>query len=877
MKIPALFRRKRRERELDEELRAHLDMAIRERIEQGEAPAQAEANARREFGNVPLVKDVTRDQWGWRWLETLLQDLRYGLRQLRRNPGFTAVAILTLALGIGANTAIFSVIDATLLRPLPYSDPARLVDLSTFHLNGNATVIAPDFKVWQKQSQILDGIGAFGLGLVSEYGPSVNLTGTGGPDRVTAVPVTVGFFRMLGVRPILGRDFTSDEGQSGHNQVALLGAAVWKRDFGGARGILNTTIRLDGTPYTVIGVMPAGLLYPPGDIWVPEVLDNSNSLPQSADWPMLTVIGRLKSGVGLTEAESVLQVVSDRLNPEFSPGRRLARRRWHVQVVPLHQLLVGGAQHLLLILLAAVGFVLLIACANLANLLLARAAARKKEMTIRAALGAGRLRLVRQALTESLLLAIPGACVGLGAGLWAEKKALTPLVPPELPSAIGLDYRILAFVILISASAVIFFGLIPSLISSRIDLNEALKEGGEQTGQGRGTQRLRGLLVIGETALALILLAGAGLLARSLLQLTGEKLGFNPDKLLIADAWLPATLIDQPQRQANFFQEVLERLRATPGVESAAATTHYPVSIFNALANGVEATGGTSSARGKPFSLAYISPGYFQTMEIPLLEGRPFNGQDAPGRRDVAILSQSAAQRIFGHQEAVGKEISFSGPKASGMTVVGVVADTRNYTLERQPWPEIFMPFQQQPSPFMTFVVRTKGKPLEIAASLKQAVQDVDHNQPVSNIQTMDDVIGKFVAPRRFKLVLVGIFAILALVLSAVGLYGIVSYSVAERTHEIGVRMALGAQKGDVLQMVLREGLRPALLGVAIGVVGALALTRFLSSLLYGVTPTDPLTFVAVSLILIAVAMLACYIPARRAAKVDPMVALRYE
>jgi putative ABC transport system permease protein len=826
--------------------------------------------------NTSQIDTDIRTAWVFQLLETFFQDLRYGLRQLRRNPSFTVVAVITLALGIGANTAIFSVIDATLLRPLPYSYPDRLVDVSTFHLNGNATVIAPDFRAWQRQTDVFDGIGAFGLGLVSEYSPGVNLTGTGSPDRVIAVPVTVGFFHMLGVRPILGRGFTTDEGQAGHNQVALLSEAVWKRDLGGRRRILNQTIRLDGTPYTVVGVMPVGLLYPPGDIWVPEVLDNTNSLPQNADWPMLSVIGRLKPGVSPAEAQAALQVASDHLNPEFSSGRRHVRSRWRVQVVPLRQLLVGDAGRILLILLAAAGFVLLIACANLANLLLARAASRNKEMAVRSALGAGRWRLARQALSESLLLAFFGGCLGLVAGLWAA-KAMKRLIPPELPSAINLDYRVLAFVIAVSVCPVIIFGVFPALIASRVDLNEALKEGGAHAGIGRSTHRLRAFLVMAETALALILLTGAGLMARSLLRLTGVELGFNPHHVLLGDAWLPITLLDQPQRQVNFFHEVLERLRATPGVEDAAATTHYPVSIFNALASGVLASGGKSAGRGKPFSLAYISPGYFQTMEIPLLNGRAFNNQDAAGRRDVATLSKSAARSMFGRREAVGNQISLDGPKGPWLYVVGVVADTRNYTLERQPWPEIFLPYLQQPSLFMTFVVRTEGNPMQLATGLRQAIQSVDRNQPVSNIQTMDDVVEKILAPRRFKLILLGLFALVALALAAVGLYGVIAFSVTERTHEIGIRVALGARKSDVLRLMMAHGLKLTLAGAAIGIAGAATLTRFLSGLLYGVKPTDPITFLAVSLILIAVALVASYIPARRATRVDPMVALRYE
>jgi putative ABC transport system permease protein len=808
-------------------------------------------------------------------MNTLLQDVRYGLRMLSRNPGFTAVAILTLALGIGANTAIFSVIDAALLRPLPYDRPEQLVNISTLNLNGNRVVIAPDFKIWQEQSGVLDSIGAFGLGF-NGYSEGANLTGAGEPVRVKVVPITVGFFHMLGVQPILGRSFGNDEGRRGHDRVALLSASVWRKEFGGNRDILNKTIRLDATPYTIIGVMPAGLLYPPGDLWVPEVLDASNSLPANATWPMLYVIARLKPGVSLAHARADLQVLTHRLDPQFSPGRQRGHSRWQVRVIPLRQLLAGDVGHLLLILLAAVGFVLLIACANLANLLLARAAARGKEVAVRAALGAGRSRLVRQFLAESVILAFFGGLLGSVLGLVAE-RAMRDLVPPQLPAAVTLDLRILAFVIGVSAGAVIFFGLIPALAASRVEVNEALKEGGPHAGLRRGTHRLRGLLVITQMALALILLTGAGLLARSFLRLTEVDLGFDPHHLLLADVWLPVTTLDEPQRQANFFHDSLERLVALPGVESAAATTHYPVCVFNELATGVLVSGGPSPEPDHPISIAQISPDYFRTMGIRLLKGRPFDDRDASNARKVVILSEKEARSAFAGREAVGNEISLDGPKGPWRTVVGVVGDTRNYMLEREAWPEIFIPYQQQPALFMTLVLRTAGDPMRAANSLRDAVQSVDPNQPVSGVQTMDDMLQKLIAPRRFKLGLLGSFALLALVLGAIGLYGVISYAVTERTHEIGVRMALGAKREDVLRLVVGQGFKLTLIGVAVGLAGAFGLTRFLSSLLYAVRPTDPLTFVAVSLLLIAVALLASYIPARRATKVDPMVALRHE
>ncbi len=874
-RVRALLARKRIDRDFERELDAHLASLTEENIRHGMTPEEAGRAARVRLGGVTQLRETHRALHGLPWLDALAQDIRYGVRMLRIKPGFTAVAVMTLALGIGANTAIFSVIDAALLRPLPYHNPEQLVSVSTLHLNGNGMVISPDFKAWQDQSGVFASIGAFGLGFNS-YSRGANLTGIGEPAHVEVIGITPGFFRMLGVQPILGRSFSDAEARAGHNQVVLLSSSVWRREFGGDRNVLNKTIHLDGTPFTVVGVMPAGLLYPPGDLWVPEVLDASNSLPQSASWPMLFVIGRLKSGVSLAKARADLEVLTHRLDTQFAPGRQKARSRWHVEVVPLRQLLAGDVGHLLTILLIAVGFVLLIACANLANLLLARTAARKKEVALRAALGARRGRLVRQFLVESALLALLGSGLGTLIGIWAV-RAMTQLIPPQLPAEVGLDARILAFVIGISACAVLLFGLLPALSASRVDVNDALKEGGERAGLGRGTHRLRGLLVIAETALALVLLTSAGLLARSVYRLTQVDLGFDPHHLLLGEATLPVTLIDQPQRQANFFHEALDHLRVLPGVESAAATTHYPVSVFNALTSGVLVSGGAASDSGQPISLAYLSPDYFSTVGIPLREGRFFTDQDAADTRKVVILNQSAVRRAFAGRDPVGREISMDGAKGPWREVVGVVADTRNYTLDREPWPEIYVPYEQDPTLVMFFVMRTKGDPMALADGLRRTVASVDPNQPVQRIETMDEVVEKLVAPSRFKLELLGSFAVLALLLGAIGLYGVISYGVSERTHEIGVRMALGAERGNVLKLVMGHGFRLTLIGVSFGITGALAMTRYLSSLLFGVKPTDPLTFIGVSVVLIAVALLASYLPARRATKIDPMAALRRE
>ncbi|MGO8733774.1 MAG: ADOP family duplicated permease [Terriglobia bacterium] len=877
LRFRSLFKRARVERELSDELRFHLEKLIEENSAKGMTPEEALYAALRELGGLDQIKEECRDMRRANWLENFIQDISYGLRQLRRSPSFTAVAVLTLALGIGANTAIFSVIDAALLRPLPYEKPDQLVNISNLSIHGDPMVIAPDFRIWHEQSRSVQAVEAFCPGF-NGYSDETNLTGFGEPVRVNAIPITVGFFPLLGVKPILGRGFGNDEGQRGKERVALLSASLWRQQFGGSREILNKTIHLDGAPYTIIGVMPAGLLYPPGKLWVPEVLDASNSLPGNADWPMLYVLGRLKPGVSLASVQADMQLLKQRLDPQFSAGRQRARSRSRVRVIPLRQLLAGDVGHILMILMASVGFVLLIACANLANLLLARAAARGKEVVLRAALGAGRSRLARQFLAESLILALFGGVLGLVLGLGVV-RVLKDLVPPQLPAVFSLNLRVFAFVVGVSACAVVFFGLIPALAASRVDVNEALKQGGMRVRFGGGTHRLRSLLVVTQIALALILLTGAGLLARSFLRLTEVDLGFDPHHVLLAYVWLPVTSFDDHPRPANiyFFRETLERLRSLPGVETAAATTHSPVSIFNELATDVRVSDGPSSTSGKPISIADISPEYFRTMAIRLLEGRPFDDRDTIDARKVVILTKKAAMSIFAGRDAVGKEISLDGPQGPWRSVVGVVADTRNYMLEREAWPEIFIPYQQAPSFFMALVMRTTGDPMRTANSLREAVRSVDRNQPVSGIQSMDGLVQQMVAPRRFKLGLLASFAALALVLAAVGLYGVISYSVTERTHELGIRMALGATPEDVVRLVVGQGFQLVLIGVATGVGGALGLTRFVSSLLYEVKPTDPVTFVAVSLFLVGVALLASYIPALRAAKVDPMVALRHE
>ncbi|MGH9396420.1 MAG: ADOP family duplicated permease [Terriglobia bacterium] len=872
--IKQAFSRRRLHRDLTEEMQQHLEEKIDELVASGMPPEEARYTAQRQFGNALLLREASRDVWGFQWLETLLQDLRYGLRQLRHNPGFTAIAIITLALGIGANTAIFSVVDTVLLRPLPYKDSSRLVWATErfASMHGAAAVVSPDFIGWKEHNQVFKQIGA------SESGVGANLTGTGQAARVSITHVTTGFFPMLGVRPIVGRTFLPSEGKQGENHVALLSETLWRNRFGADPRILGKTIRLDDTAYTVVGVMPAALRYPSAELWTPFALDEARFSPHSPVWAILTVIARLKPGVGVRQAQSDLQVITQQMDKEYPPQAARFRAHERVEVIPLQELLVHNVRSLLLILLGAVGFILLIACANVANLQLSRGVVRGKEMAVRAALGARRARLIRQLLTEGLLLAAAGGVLGVLAGLWGT-KILKQLIPSNLPSDIHLDLRILGFSAAIAVLAVLVFGLVPALIASRTEVSEALKEGGVRAGANPTAHRLRSLVSAGEIALSLILLVGAGLLARSFMRLTEVDLGFDPHGLLIATVQRPRPLtvgFDSREFTA-FFQNVLERVRNLPGVKEAAVTSQYPLGPPHNGATLLNVRGVGQVHPPQVVLVTSISPDYFRVMRIRLLKGRAFGEADAAGAPPVVIMNDTLARILFRDRDPVGQHISFYDSPAVWTEVVGVVSSVRSSGLEQQPGPEIFVPYLQQPSFSMTFVLRAASDPHMLAGAVRNAVQRIDKNQPLFDVTTMDEVIANSIAPRRFKMLLLGLFALLALALAAVGIYGVIAYFCSQRTHEFGIRLALGAQRQDVLKLVIGQGLKLMLIGVGAGIIGALALTRFLSSLLYGVKATDPLTFIAVSLILAGVALLASYIPARRAMKIDPMVALRHE
>ncbi|HUJ30116.1 MAG TPA: ABC transporter permease [Candidatus Acidoferrum sp.] len=857
------------EKEMNEELRFHIEEQTAANIAAGMTPEEARRQAALQLGAVEGVKENCREERRGFWLETLWADVRYGARMLRKNPGFAAVAILTLALGIGANAAIFSVVNAVLLRPLPYKNAERIVwATERFPFNhDSAAVPSPDFIGFQSGDWAFERIEAFG------GGAGANLIGAGEPERVDVTNVTTGLFGMLGVQPLIGRSFLPEEGKQAGSNVALLNETLWRTRLGADRQIIGKTISLDGTAYRVVGVIPASVRYPSADVWTPLALDSDVFSPHSPRWMLLAVIGRLKPGISVDQARSNLQVLIQRMDREYPPQAAQFRAKAHADVVPLHDVLVQNVRSLLLILLAAVGLVLMIACANVANLLLSRAAVRGREIAVRAALGANRRRLVQQMLTESLLLAASGGLVGVLAGVGGT-HLLKRLVPATLPSDFTFDFRIFGFVIGVSVLALILFGLVPALVASHTDLNEVVKNGGVV--RQRGAAGLRSLLVLGEISLSLMLLSGAGLLVRSFWRLTEVDLGFDPRHLLIATVQRPLTLGFDSRQHAAFFQETLDRIRALPGVQRAAVTRQYPLGPLNNATIRLGLADGTFYRPGTPILVNAISADYFAAMGIRLLKGRGFDvhgSADAPG---VVILSESLARQAFKERNPLGQRIS-TGPGAPQLTVVGVVSNTRNSTLDQQPLPEIYLPFAQQPSFAMTFVIRTEADPGNLAGAVRQAVLSTDRNQPLSELQTMDDVLAASVAPQRFRMLLVGSLALLALALATVGIYGVVAYSVSQRTHEIGIRMALGARGPDVMKLVLRRAAALAVAGVGVGIVGALWLTRFFSSLLFDVAPTDPLTFFSVSLLLVGVALLAAYVPARRAMRLDPMTALRYE
>ena len=866
---------------MDDELRFHLEKQIEQNVASGMDTGEARYAALRQFGNLGAVKEECRDSWGVRFVRELAQDVRYGLRQLRRYPGFAAVAVITLALGIGANTAIFSIVNAVLLNPLPYPHPDRLVALySRTAQFTNSSISYPNFLDWVRLNRSFSSLAAY-------REDNFTLTGSGEPERVSVEMVSAGFFSVLGDRPALGRAFTPQEDQLGAEPVAIISGGFWKRKFGSDPDILGKAITLDGKPYTVVGVLPSNFYYRGNNFRLSEVYVpiGQKSDPTFRDRRIAmgtNAVGRLKPGVTFQQAKADMDGLARSLAEQFPD----ANKGNGVTLVSLKQNVVGYIQPYLLVLLAAVGFVLLIACVNVANLLLARSTGRTREFAIRIALGAGRRRVVRQLLTESVLLALAGGGLGLLVATWGLQAGLKVL-PEALPRAgdVQLDGRVLLFTLAASLLTGILFGLAPALKTSSANIQATLKEGGR--GASTAHHRTQTFFVIAEVALALVLLAGAGLMVRSLAALWGVNPGFDPHNVLSFRSSSPPLKSTEAIRAS--WREIHNRLTAIPGVEAVSLSlSSRPLGGDSEVPFWLEGQPKPESTSKMKFSLFYVvQPDYLKVMRIPLKRGRFLTAADTEHSPFVTVIDDRFAQLNFPGENPIGKRVNFSILNVTA-EVVGVVGHIKQWGLDEGASPSVaaqcYFAVAQTPEMFvplvgsnLSIVARTQGAPLAQVKSIRRTLLQINGHSAMYNTESMDEIISNSLASRRFSMILMGVFAALALLMASIGIYGVISYLTSQRTQEIGIRMALGAGKSDVLLMVVRQGLKVVLVGVAIGIAGAFALTRFLASLLFGVKPTDPLTFTAVSLILIAVALLACYIPARRASRIDPMVALRYE
>ena len=805
----------------------------------------------------------------------LLQDVRYAFRLLAKSPGFTAIAILTLALGIGANTAIFSVVNGVLLRPLPFRDPSQLVLIAEKSSFPVISTSYENYLDWRDQSHSFESMEA-------TRGGAITLTGAGDPERLNVRMVTAGLFSMLGINARVGRTFLPEEDRAGGTPVALLSYGLWQRRFGGSQEIIGKAINLDAQPYTVVGILPSGFqILQPADIFLP-FMPWAKTLPDDRNWhPGIIPLARLKSGVSREQARVDMVGITKRLEqqyPDYNTGTS-------ADVVGLQDQIVQNSRPALLLLLGAVSFVLLISCVNVANLLLARAASRGREVAIRTALGAGRARVIRQLLTESVLLSLAGGLLGVlmaSAALGPLLKLAAGSVPQGAP--IGLDPWVLAFTAGVSLLTGLLFGIVPAMRTAKLDLREALNEGSRGSTAGPGQHRLRGVLVAMEIALAMLLLVGSGLLLRSFSRLQEVPPGFQPDHLLVADIPLSQTAYAKPENRYQFFDRLVERARTLPGVRSAAAASFLPVSGGGSVIH-FNITGRPPKSPHEFVAAGYrtITPNYLETLGVPLLQGRLFTHADNEKSPAVVAINATMAHTFFPNENPLGKRLQLGAlpdQQVPTMEIVGVVGDVRP-GLGIDPQAEMYLPYRQAdlvlPVFQLSVVMRTAGDPTLQTSALRSALAEIDPNQPLVRVRTMEENMATTVAQPRFRAWLIGIFAALALVLAAVGVYGVMSYTVTQRTSEIGVRVTMGAQPQDVFRIIVGEGLRLALIGVGVGLVTALALTRLLRSFLFGISAYDPLTFVGVSLLLTFVAVAASFFPARRATLVDPLVALRYE
>jgi putative ABC transport system permease protein len=869
-RLRALLRRDDVELELDEELRYHLERQVEQNLAFGMDPEEARYAALREFGGLEPSKEACRDARRVRWVEDLAQDLRHGLRGLVRTPGFTLLVALTLALGIGANTAVFSVLDAVVLRPLPYPESDRLVAVWEAREGSpgvRGRISLPDYLDWRAQNQSLEGIAAYA-------GSSLARTDGGEPEHLASAVASTNLFETLRVAPALGRGFSPENEAYGRHRVAVVSDGFWRRALGADPDAIGRQLMLDGNSYPVVGVLPAGFRMPlldqEPDVWVPLAYQKEDLEARRAHY--LSAVARLGPGVDLAHAQRDLGAVSARLAevyPQANTGHGAA-------LGPLREQVVGDLRPALLVLLGAVALVLLIACANVANLLLARATVRRREVAVRMALGASRWRLVRQFLVESVLLAAAGGAAGLAVAAWGV-DTLVATNAGGLPRTadVGIDLRVLAFTAAVTAATGLAFGLLPALHASDVTLGDALKEAGRPVGGGR--DRARSTFVVVQVALSLVLLVGSGLLLRSLHRLQAEDPGFDPSGVLTVRLTLPGKTYEEPGRWAAFVRQLDEQLRDLPG--AAAAGVIHPLPYTDrteTLAYRVDDQPEAAGAQRTSAAWRAVTPGYFRALGVPVLRGRGLADADAETSRPVVVISETMARMCFGEADPLGHRLTI-GYDDRSYDVVGVVGDTRPTSLKTAPGPEMYTAWAQTPVPWAAIVVRAEGDPSALAGLVRDRVAAIDPALPLYDVKTMEARLSESVGRQRFTAALAGLFAAVALALAAVGTYGVVSYLVERRTHEIGVRMALGARPGDVVRLVLGRGLALTVAGIGAGVVGALGLTRLLEGMLYGVGATDPVAFVATTLVLAAVALAACYVPARRAARVDPAAALRSE
>ena len=866
--------------DIDREMRTHLELQIDANIKAGMSPQEARERASRSFGKLDRALDAAYDVKGGGLFETLAQDIRYGARMLLKHKAFTSVAVITLALGIGANSAIFSVVNELLLRPLPYRDPERIVMLWEVSPEGRHqnTTSRANFRAWRDQSTSYEHIAAFS-------DQRLTLTGNGEPEEVSGQLALPDIFQVLGVDPILGRTLLPEDAQPQSPPVAVLSHGLWQRRFGGQASAIGQPIDLSGKKFQIVGVMPPGFQFHikqrsgtgrPAEVWI--VLPMPTGTTENERGRFLSTVARLKPGVTAEQAAAELRTIEARLSdetPQFN-------KNFSAEVLPLRDQFFGNVRRPLWLMLGAVGFVLLIACANVANLLLSLATSREKEIALRSALGARRSRIVRQLLTESLLLALLGSVLGLGFA-WLGIKGLTLISPRDVVSlqGVSLNFSVLMWTLGVSILTGIIFGLAPALHISRLNLNDSLKEGGKaDSGQASGSRRMRSVLVVSEIALAVVLLASAGLLVRSFIRLQQVDRGFNPDNVLSMVVRLPGARYPEDAQLVQFFNQAMERVRHLPGVRNAGMVNFLPLYGGLGSSTAFKITGQPEPPLGQEpgCDVRVVDAGYFQTLGIPILRGRNFSDAEQREAKRVILINEALARKHFPNQDPIGQRLDvamFENPVIT--EIVGVVGNVRYDSLIDEAPPAVYFPHPELAYPFMTLVLRTDGDPAAIGPAVQREIRALDPNQPVSDVRTLDQVMSEAVSRSRFNTLLLGLFAGLATLLSAVGIFGVMNYSVALRTREIGLRLAIGAQPRQVLLLVLKQGMILTVVGVGLGLLAAFALTRLLTGLLFGVEAVDATTFTTISLLLVIVSLLACYLPARRAMRIDPMTALRYE